>query len=399
MKIIHTSDWHLGIELQNFSRINEQISFLDEFVNIVKEKDVDLVIIAGDIFDNYTPPSWAQRAFNETLKKLSDNSKRAIVVIAGNHDSPERLESIYPLAQEFGVLIFGTPKSKVNKVKYSGFEIIDSKESYVEIKIKDEIIKLIALPYPSEKRLEEVFINKETEKENQKEYSKKIGSFIDNLSKNFSSDSINILTSHFYIKNGKTSDSERDISIGGTYAVEIEDLPNNIDYIALGHLHNNQNISNAYYSGSPIQYSKSEAGNAKFINLIEAHLGKDIKVEKIPLKIKKPIVALTANSIQEAIKICELEANRESWLYLTIKTDSPLETHHIKELKTIKKDIVEIIPVIKNSSDDEDEPDEPKEYSPTDIIKGYYKTYNKGEPSKEVIEEFVKLVQEVENEA
>ncbi len=119
-------------------------------MQIVEENNVDLVIIAGDVYDSSNPPAKAEMLFYSTLKRLS-SGERVILVIAGNHDNPERLSAASPLAYEHGVILLGTPKSIVHKGDFGKFKILDSGEGYLEIEIKGEKAVIIALPYPSEK--------------------------------------------------------------------------------------------------------------------------------------------------------------------------------------------------------------------------------------------------------
>ena len=91
MRILHTSDWHLGKTLEQYSRLEEQEEFLKEFIEIVKDNDIDLVLIAGDIYDNGNPPAKAEKMFYSTISEITSSGKTAVLVIAGNHDNPERL--------------------------------------------------------------------------------------------------------------------------------------------------------------------------------------------------------------------------------------------------------------------------------------------------------------------
>jgi len=93
MRFIHTSDWHLGKTLEGHSRIEEQEKFCEDFIKLVEEKNIDLVIIAGDIYDTYNPPAQAERLFYKTVSKLADNGRRCVFIISGNHDNPERLSA------------------------------------------------------------------------------------------------------------------------------------------------------------------------------------------------------------------------------------------------------------------------------------------------------------------
>ena len=204
MRILHTSDWHLGKLLEGNSRLNEQEKFINDFANVVRENDVDMVIIAGDIYDTSNPPAKAEALFCKALEDISDGGERCVVVIAGNHDNPDRLTSVIPLASENGIIILGTPQDVPITGKFSGFEIVNSKESYFEVRIKNETACVIALPYPSEKRLNDIIFESFDEEEMQRSYSEKIKDMLDKLSKNYREDTINILTSHLYVNGGET---------------------------------------------------------------------------------------------------------------------------------------------------------------------------------------------------
>ena len=91
MRILHTADWHLGKNLEGHSRLDEQEQFLNNFIDIVKLNNIDMVIIAGDIYDSSNPPARAEKLFYDTLKKISNNGETLTLVISGNHDNPERL--------------------------------------------------------------------------------------------------------------------------------------------------------------------------------------------------------------------------------------------------------------------------------------------------------------------
>lgn len=111
MRILHTSDWHLGRNLEQINRIGEQREFIDCLCRTVEEKKVDLVLIAGDIYDTYNPSAAAEELFYEAMDRLNDNGKRAVVVIAGNHDNPERLCAASPLVRKRGIILLGYPGS------------------------------------------------------------------------------------------------------------------------------------------------------------------------------------------------------------------------------------------------------------------------------------------------
>lgn len=402
MRILHTSDWHLGKYLDGISRIEEQKKFCSDFVEIVKENNIDLILIAGDIYDTFNPQSIAEKLFYETVEKLSENGKRCVFVIAGNHDNPDRLEAVNPLAIDKGIIILGYPRSKTEIRKYDGFEIVESKEGFTKIKIKNEVVNIISIPFPSEKRLDEAFIDFSGDDKMQITYSKKIGNIFSKLEENFNEDEINIATSHIFVVNSDISDSERRIELGGTLLVEKSDLPKKSQYTALGHIHKPQRISkklNIFYSGSPLQYSKSERISAKSVYIVDLKAKEDAKVEQIFLKNYIPIKVFKCKTIEEALNICIENKEKDIYAYFEIETDRTITQEEIKEMKGYIKNILEIRPIIKNKEFIEES--RSLEINTTNInsyFLDYYRERENLEPNEEVIKLFNDLISEKEIE-
>jgi len=403
MRIMHTSDWHLGKNLEGTknSRLDEQEKFLAEFVDIVEKSNIDMVIIAGDIYDNSNPPAMAEKLFYETLKKLSNGGNRAVLVIAGNHDNPERLIAAAPLASEQGVMMLGTPKSVVEPGRYGNFEVVASGEGWLEVHLKGEKVVIIALPYPSEKRLNEVFIEKDSDEERKNSYSERIGQLFESLSSNYREDTINIAVSHIYVMGSDRSDSERQIELGGSLAVEPSALPKKAQYIALGHLHRPQRIRGtnlkAYYAGSPIQYSKSEVGYSKSVNVVELKAGSEAVVEEVYLSNYKPIEIWKCKSIDEALERCKENSERDIWVYLEIETDEYISQEYIKLMNEYRKDIVEIVPKIRGLDQEEEEFQSISDKSITELFRDFYISQRGVEPREELMEVFAELAYEGED--
>ena len=114
MKILHTSDWHLGKRLDDFSRIGDQEAVLEEICALAQQEEADAIVIAGDLYDTFNPPAEAIELFYKTVKRLSANGQRAVIAIAGNHDSPERIEAPDPLARACGILFAGFPQVQIS---------------------------------------------------------------------------------------------------------------------------------------------------------------------------------------------------------------------------------------------------------------------------------------------
>lgn len=401
MKILHTSDWHLGKSLEGVTRIEEQEQFIEDFIHIVDKNCVDLVIISGDIYDNSNPSARAEQLFYKSLKKISNDGKRMVLIIAGNHDNPERLSAVTPLTYKQGVIIFGRPKSYAEIGTCGDYSIVDSGEGYVELEINNERAVIITLPYPSEKRLNEVLFENIEEEKRQKTYSDKVKQIFDILSQKYRDDTINLLVSHLFVLGGEETDSERPIQLGGSLAVSASVFPEKAQYIALGHLHRPQEIkskSRCIYAGSPLQYSKSEIGYTKCCYIIDVEAGKEPEVNSIPFRNYKPIEVWKCDGIENAIKKCEENSNREVWVYLEIKTDRFISQEEIKEMKTLKKDILEIRPIIIGEDDYEDEFYNIKEKSMKELFKDFYTKQRMTEPSDEVIDLFLSIVQEEDEE-
>lgn len=395
MKFIHTSDWHIGKNLEGHSRLEEQEKFCDDFVKIVEENNIDMVIIAGDVYDTSNPPAGAETLFYKTICRLADDGNRCVLVIAGNHDNPERLSAVSPLAKEQGIIILGYPLSSTTESKYKGFEITEAGRGYLKLKIGGEKATIITLPYPSEKRLNDAIRNVDDENELQKNYSNKVGDIFRKLEENFEEDSINIAVSHLFVSGGDPSDSERQIQLGGSLVVDKHDLPQKAQYTALGHLHKPQKASerlNVYYSGSPLQYSVKERIYAKGANIVEIHANETPIVEQIYFNNYKPIEVFKCDGIEEALKVCEENKDRDIWSYFEIKTDEVISQENIKKMKEYLKDIIEIKPII--TSHYEEENIDLKEKSMAQLFNDFYKFKEKCEPRGELMDLFLNIVSE-----
>lgn len=404
MRILHTSDWHLGKNLDGIknSRLDEQEKFIEELIEIVEAKEIQLIVIAGDIYDNSNPPARAESLFYDALKRLSAGGKRAILVIAGNHDNPERLVAASPLAYEHGVIMLGTPKSVADTGNYGCFNIIEAGEGYLEIEMGGEKAVIITLPYPSEKRLNEIFIEASEDLERKISYSDRIGEIFESLSEKYREDTINIAVSHIFVSGGESSDSERSIELGGSLAVEVDKLCAKAQYIALGHLHRPQKVrgskGKAYYSGSPIQYSKSEIGYSKCVYSLEIKPMEEPLIEQVLLRNYKPIEVWKCKGVEEAINMCKENSERDVWVYLEIQTTEYISQEAMKQMNEYKKDIVEIVPKIISEAEAEEEEYSMKEKTMGELFKEFYSAQRGVEPKAEIMDLFLAIAQEAEEE-
>lgn len=397
MRILHTADWHLGKNLEGQSRMNEQEQFLKDFVKIVEDNNIDLIMIAGDVYDSSNPPARAEKMFYDTLKRLSGNGERLTLVISGNHDNPDRLVAAGPLAREHGIIMVGTPKTVVDCGEYGKHKILDSGEGFVEIEMKGEKAVILTVPYPSEKRLNEVIYNgMEDEEDKAKSYSDRIFSLFDTLKSHYRKDTINLATSHLFAMGSEESGSERSIQLGGSFIVDGSCFPKEAQYVALGHVHKPQIVpgtnKKARYCGSPIHYNKKEINFIKKCFIVDVKAGEECTIEEIDLKVYKPIEIWKCGSIEEAINKCEENKDRECWVYLEIRTDRYIREDEIKQMKDLKKDILEIMPKVKGFEDEIAL--DLKEKSFEEIFKDFYIKEREVPPDNEVVELLLSIISE-----
>ncbi|MEH7679583.1 exonuclease SbcCD subunit D [Priestia megaterium] len=337
MRLLHTADWHLGRTLEGRSRLAEQAQFLDELADIVEEEKIDAILMAGDAFDTVNPPAAAEQLFYESMSRLSNNGKRPIIVIAGNHDNPDRLSAASPLAVHQNITLLGLPTTDVESI---------------HIPTSDEMLKVAALPYPSESRLKELLAEENDEQVLRNSYDARVKGIFDKMSEQFTTDSVNIAMSHIYVAGGSSTDSERPIEVGGAYTVAATSLPANAQYVALGHLHRPQMINRAStlarYSGSPLAYSFSESGYAKSVTILDAKPGKEIEMTEIPLSSGKPLARWKAkNGLAEVYTWLDEQKDTQAWVDLEVHVEGALSLEEIHRLRKLHPGFIHIRPVFK----------------------------------------------------
>ena len=395
MRILHTADWHLGAYLGPFSRIDEQKLFLEQLCQIVDDYKADMLIVAGDIFDTANPSAAAEHLYFSVMTKLSAK-KIPIVLVAGNHDSGERLAAPVPMFTKLGVLVFTSPNTELINKEYEGFSVCALAPGCIEVNIKGQTTVIAAMPFATEKRLNESIFTASDEAAMQSDYSSKIGELFGQTAKFFREDTINIAVGHFHIAGGEESKGlERDLQLGGSFAVRPSAMPP-AQYIAMGHLHRPQRIKcgpdNGYYavySGSPLPYSLSEQGYPKSVNIVDIMPGKTAEIEKVILNCPKPIELWEVATVADALERCAVASN--SYKYIRITEESYINPHDIKEIRRLAGDIVEI----KIETEEEKQESDFNEYQNLNPLEAFLKFYSKSkgaEPKDEVLSVFNEII-------
>ena len=400
MKILHTADWHLGKRLDRFSRLEEQILVMNEIVEIANEQHVNLVLIAGDLFDNFNPGVEATELFYKTLKRLSLNGKRPVVAISGNHDSPNLIDAPDPLARECGIILIGHPKAEVSPFEVEGFKIKQSAPGFIEIQLKNQDfpVRILHTPYANEIRLKEYFgENKEEELSNvlAENWKTLADEFCDQKG-------VNLLTAHLYMnkKGGpllEEPEGEKPIKIGNADLIYSDIIPAQIQYTALGHLHGCRNIGTedkpVVYASSPLCYSFSEAGQTKYVSIIDAQPNQKVAFERIPLQNGKSLARKTFNNVETAAEW--LTENQNSLVELTLESETFLTAEERKRIYQTHHGIVHLIPKIRNLESNENELRTVNlNQDIQSLFKDYFKSKNNGQ---EANEDLINLFNEIKN--
>ncbi|MBI4548379.1 MAG: exonuclease subunit SbcD [Ignavibacteriae bacterium] len=395
MKLLHTADWHLGKSLGTISRHSEQIQVLDEICEIADRENVDAVLIAGDLFDTFNPPVESVELFYRSVKRLAKDGNRVVVAIAGNHDSPERIESPDPLARECGILFLGYPNTKVQTFSLpSGLSVTKSDDGFVEIHIpgQDVPLRVVATPYANERRLR-TYLGIENPEEQLRNILEERWKFI--CDKYCDDKGVNILIAHVFItpqtgEKLKEPDDEKPIlDVGGAQAVFPENLPVNFQYVALGHLHRRipmqKDTTPVVYSGSPLSYSVNDTEQAKSISIIDVNPGEPANCRKVDLVTGKRVHRKTFSSVIDAVRW--LEANPNTLVELTIQSQTYLTAEERKGLYSAHDGIVDIIPLI-TTADQGKQPflsPESLNKSVEELFRDYFKHETGQDPNEEIM--------------
>ncbi len=400
MKILHTADWHLGKRLDAFSRFQEQQMVMNEIVEIAEQHKVDLVIIAGDLFDTFNPTVEALDLFYHTVKRLSNNGKTPVLAIAGNHDSPDRIDAPVPLAKECGIILIGNPNAIVQPFTLDAFEITQSVEGFIEIQLKDFSypVRILHTPYANEVRLKE-YLGAENKEKMLNEVLKETWTQL--ADEYCDEEGVNLLTAHLFMmkRNGEKleePDGEKPIMVGNADMVYTDCIPPQIQYTALGHLHAFRNIQSqeqpVVYSSSPLCYSFSEAGQTKYVSLVEIVPNAVPIYTKEELKNGRPLYRKRFSEVDLAVEW--LVKNPYALVELSIETEQFLSSEERKKILQSHDGIIHLIPIVKQIERMETtESTVDLSQNITELFQDYFKSEHKGiAPNEEIMKLFNEII-------
>ena len=316
MRILHTADWHVGRRLGRHDRAAETAAALEEVDRIATEHEVDLVLVAGDVFDRPIPPVDALALGLGGLLRLAEG--RPVVAVAGNHDSPELFEALAPLVRDRGrgVHLIGS----IRRPEDGG--VLGPEQLGVPALIG-------CLPFLREGRVVD-FMRDAGEWYGQ--YAERIAAlctaFDTALVARAGTDLVPLLVAHFMVGGVKVGGSERELHVGGAYVASAQAIPPGPQYVALGHIHAPQAIPGSpvpgQYAGSLLPLDFGEAGETKRVVIVDAEPGRLATVSSIPLTSGRPLVRAEGTWDELDARAEEL---RDVYLDLTVRvggTDTDL---------------------------------------------------------------------------
>lgn len=400
LRILHTADWHLGKRLQEFSRLEEQKEVLEEIIGIANKESVDLVLVAGDVFDAFNPSHEAVELLFKTLRRLSNNGRRPVVVISGNHDSTQFIAAPDPLARELGILFYSRYDQTISCGPLdSGVEIVRSKPGFVELKLPDHAfpVRILLAPYANELLLK-TYMGEDAREEElrlalENKWAEIAGEFCDE-------EGVNLFVGHFFfIKEGEKPEpepeSERPIlHVGGTQAIYTKNLPPQIQYAALGHLHRYHTCDTqpcpVVYSSSPLTYSFSEANQQKQVVLVDVLPGQPVEYRPVPLTAGRPLCRKTFSNLHETL--AWLEQNPYCFVEITYVTDEAIDAHTRRAIMKAHDGIISLIPQLpKDQLPDHDLQAEDLQQDMVTLFSRYYQSAQGIAPNEEILSLFKEI--------
>ena len=307
MRILHTSDWHLGRSFHGEDMLGHQTAYVDHLLGVVASERVDLVVVAGDVYDRALPPVDAVRLANETFTRLA-RSRAKVVVTSGNHDSAQRLGFGSELIDAAGVFI----RTRADSV---GTPVLVG-DDHGEVAV-------YGIPYLDPDAVRSAWTLRG--RSHEAALTEAVRRVRDDLA---GRDARSVVLAHAFVAGGQPSDSERDISVGGISLVPTS-VFEGFDYAALGHLHGRHTLTQSVrYSGSPLAYSFSEAGQVKGSWLVDLGPSGVTSAEFVEAAVPRPLARIRG-TLDELLEATRFGFAEPAWVQATltdeVRPSQPME--------------------------------------------------------------------------
>lgn len=297
MRFLHTADWHLGRLFHGRSLVEDQAYVLDRFVALVRDVRPDAVLIAGDVYDRAVPPAEAVNLLDDTLSRIVLGEGVPVVMIAGNHDSPDRLGFGARLLAAHGLTIAGR---------------VDAPQAGVRFDDAWGSVVVHPLPYAEPAAVRDAL------SADISGHDAAMTALLQRVHANHPAGARAVLVAHAFVAGGAESESERPLSIGGSGAVDAA-LFSGFDYVALGHLHRPQRAGadHVQYAGSLMKYSLSEVAHEKSVTLVELGAPGELKLERIALPPRRDLRRVSG-TLDEVLAAARADASRDDYVFASL---------------------------------------------------------------------------------
>jgi DNA repair protein SbcD/Mre11 len=308
MKLLHTSDWHVGKAIRGNSRADEHRAVLGEIAGIAAANEVDLVVVAGDLFETAAPTPESEEIVYRALLDLAGTGA-TVAVIAGNHDNARRLRAVAPLLELGRVVLVTEPTRPAD----GGVRVLASRSG--------EEVRLALLPFVSQRgivRAEQLMSTAAFEQA--QAYADRMRLLIELMTAGTPGDVVSVLAAHTFVLGAQTGGGERLAHLTEAYGVPGLVFPASAGYVALGHLHRPQRIPGAtaiHYCGSPLQLDFGEEAQAKQVNVVELTAGLPARVTTVPLTAGRPLRTL-AGTLDQLAAFAD-EVDESTWLRVRVR--------------------------------------------------------------------------------
>lgn len=357
MKIIHLSDLHIGKRVNGFSMLDDQAYILEQILEIIdSETSVDVVILAGDIYDKPVPSAEAVQLFDDFLSKLASHHL-SVMIISGNHDSAERIG--------FGSRLFAQNNIYISPVYNGQISPITLEDNYGEV-------HFYLLPFVKPTHVRTIFPEAQIAT-----YSDAASTAIDHMNLANDSTTRNVMVTHQFVAGSTPSESE-ELAIGGSDAVAIS-VFDAFDYVALGHIHGPQKIGrdSLRYCGTPLKYSFSECSHKKSVTIVELGCKNDIAIRTVPLVPRLDMREIRGTYEELTARSFYIDSNIEDYMHITL-TDELDVPDALSKLRTIYPNIMvlDYDNTRTRSHTTITSPTNIKQQSPLDLFQEFYELQN-----------------------
>jgi len=305
-RVLHTSDWHVGKTVRGRRRIDEHRAVLGEIAGIAADHAVDLVVVAGDLFETSTPTAESVELVYRSLLDLAATAE--VVVVAGNHDHAAMLRAVAPLLELGRVHLL----AEVTRPAEGGVRTVVTAGGELDVAM---------LPFVSRRGLvPAAAAMSATADRNALAYAEGMAEVIGILSDACHADRPALLVAHAFVVGARTGGGERPAFVGDEYAVTAQAFPSTLSYVALGHLHRAQKVPGPaplHYCGSPLQLDFGEAIGTQQVNIVELDAGVPAKVDAVPLSSGRPM--LTVTGTLDELRDHAPEVDPEAWVRARVR--------------------------------------------------------------------------------